>query len=69
MAERGFSNVLGLIAETEVRQNRDGGDPKQFPRRERAEPITLKRGVVIAHELWAWTYRVRRFRPDPYSTR
>lgn len=53
----GFSEVSGLQSETEVEEYNEGGVNDYvhvFPKRTKAPPLVLKRGLTRSPELWEW---------------
>lgn len=53
----GFSEVSGLVVETEVLDVLEGGVNEyihRVPVRTKHVPLSLKRGMTISNELWNW---------------
>jgi phage tail-like protein len=53
----GFSEVSGLMAETEVEDYREGGVNEylhRFAKMTRHPPLVLKRGITDSDALWRW---------------
>ena len=58
VTQAGFSEVSGLVSETEVIEYREGGDKRNTPRKipglTRYGNLVLKRGLTNDHSLWDW---------------
>jgi phage tail-like protein len=58
VTEAGFSEVSGIVNETEVIEYREGGDkvnsPRKLPGLTKYSNLTLKRGVTADNSLWNW---------------
>ena len=53
----GFSEVGGLLVETDTEEFAEGGLNQfvhRFPSRTRHVPLSLKRGMTLSDELWNW---------------
>lgn len=58
VVKAGFSEVSGLVSETEVIEYREGSDPpntvRKLPGLTKYSNIVLKRGVTADTSLWSW---------------
>ncbi|MGI2296654.1 phage tail protein [Paenibacillus sp. GXUN7292] len=53
----GFSEVGGLVVETDTEEYAEGGLNQfvhRFPSRTKHVPLSLKRGMTLSDELWNW---------------
>ena len=65
----GFSEVGGLVSESEVVEYRAGNTPNvvKFPGRTRFSNVVLRRGCTVSSELYDWRRRIEKGESDRRS--